>query len=56
MEANGPELGVRSNSLKTKVISCFQWLVWGLVRLSFLTLDLAILVRVQVSQPIFSIS
>ena len=53
MEANGPELGVRSNSLKTKVISCFQWLVWGLVRLSFLTLDLAILVRVQVSQPIF---
>ena len=54
MEANGPELGFRSNSLKTKVISCFQWLVWGLVRLSFLTLDLAILVRVQVSQPIFS--
>jgi hypothetical protein len=47
------KLGSASNSLKTKTISCFQGLVWGRGGLSFQTLDLAILVRVQASQPKF---
>jgi len=44
------------NSLRLKDISSFQGVVWFARVIGILTLDLAILVRVQASQPNFLLS
>ena len=44
------------NSLRLKDISSFQGVVWFARVIGIRALDLAILVRVQASQPIFSMN